>query len=251
MKVFISHSGERSKVLAHHIAALVKHMIQAADPWISTGIDKGSRWLPELANSLEESRFGIVCLTRDNFTRPWILFEAGALAKGLSDNVCTLLLDLDPNMVDLPLSQFQATPADDDDEVWNLIATIAKGVRATGSNLPSDADLRSIFKEYHWPRFKAEVDKLKSQSPVDSPTRSTADMLAEVLQTARAVAHQNMVLYNRQEKMLLLAKQQYEAAVGKVAPNLQTLRENESRSRLFDLPMEDETGSPNPTEHQS
>src|SRR5262245_45954729 len=66
MKIFISHSGERSRQLAEHVASFMKQMIQATDPWISTGMDKGLKWLPEIAENLEASGMGIVCLTRDN-----------------------------------------------------------------------------------------------------------------------------------------------------------------------------------------
>jgi hypothetical protein len=32
---------------------------------------------------LDEYEFGIVCLTAENLTAPWIMFESGALAKKL------------------------------------------------------------------------------------------------------------------------------------------------------------------------
>jgi hypothetical protein len=225
MRIFISHSGERSQLLAEHVALFVKQIIQATDPWISTGMDKGLKWLPEIAAKLDASGLGIVCLTKENLTRPWILFEAGALAKHLNDKVCTLLLDVESKDVGLPLEQFQDTKADDKEEVWKLVATIVKEVRAAGSSPPPDADLRKMFDEYHWPRFSAQVDALRKKgAAIKPPTRSVEDMFTEVVTTVRGLAQTVVVLYNRQDKALLLAKQQYEEVVGKEAPTLQALR---------------------------
>ena len=43
----------------------------------------GARWNDQVAVELERTNFGIICLTKANQERPWVLFEAGALAKGL------------------------------------------------------------------------------------------------------------------------------------------------------------------------
>jgi hypothetical protein len=194
MKIFISHSGDRSRELAEHVVSFIKQMIQATDPWISTGMDKGLKWLPEISSNLEASGLGIVCLTKENLPAPWILFESGALAKRLNDKVCPLLLDVDPNDVGLPLSQFQNAKADDAEEVWKLVATIAKEVRAAGSNPPSDSDLRKMFDEYHWKKFSEQVEKLKAKAPSAAPPkRSVDDMVAEVLTTIRGFSRQSEV----------------------------------------------------------
>jgi len=73
----------------------------AVDPWLSTkDIDKGSLWFSGITNQLSNTQNGIVCLTKANLNNPWILFESGALAKGLTSNrVYTFLVDLKPNDV--------------------------------------------------------------------------------------------------------------------------------------------------------
>jgi hypothetical protein len=54
--------------------------------------------------ALEDANFGIVCLTRENKAAPWVLFEAGALARQTSVAIaCPLLIDLDPADVGFPL----------------------------------------------------------------------------------------------------------------------------------------------------
>ena len=60
-------------------------------------IDAGERWSNSVQKELEEPRFGILCLTQDNLTAPWILFEAGALAKTVQNTyVCPYLIDVAP-----------------------------------------------------------------------------------------------------------------------------------------------------------
>jgi hypothetical protein len=44
-------------------------------------IDGGARWNDALAKALEETDFGIVCVTCANQAAPWLNFEAGAVAK--------------------------------------------------------------------------------------------------------------------------------------------------------------------------
>lgn len=96
MKVFISRSGTRSKSVAEALQKWLRLVIQAVDPGISTEMAKGTKWGPEIADRLEESKVGIICLTRDNLTAPWILFEAGAISKSKDAHVCTFLLDVQP-----------------------------------------------------------------------------------------------------------------------------------------------------------
>ena len=80
--VFITWSGNRSKHVAMALRALLATVIQAAKPFMSKAdIDKGSRWHLELAKALEATKVGIICLTPENPSAPWLLFESGALSK--------------------------------------------------------------------------------------------------------------------------------------------------------------------------
>ena len=85
MKVFISWSGERSKQVAQLLDEWINCVIQAVDPYLSLNIDKGDVWLSSINDSLADTSVGIICLTKENLNKPWVLFEAGALAKGKSE----------------------------------------------------------------------------------------------------------------------------------------------------------------------
>ena len=97
-KVFISWSGELSHKLGDALRNWLPSALQFVKPYFTPeDIEKGAKWGAEIAKELETSNIGIVCLTRDNTEKPWILFEAGALSKSIEKNyVCTLLFDLDP-----------------------------------------------------------------------------------------------------------------------------------------------------------
>lgn len=113
MKVFISWSGARSKNVAEILRSWVPKVLQAVRPWMSDeDISTGTRWSAEIASELEISKAGIVCITPENQHNPWLMFEAGALSKTLTETfVCPYLFDLSPSQLSGPISQFQATLA--------------------------------------------------------------------------------------------------------------------------------------------
>jgi hypothetical protein len=203
MKVFISHSGERSRALADKMKWFVGNLVQATEPWISTGIDKGARWIPELATQLEASGVGIVCLTADNLESRWILFEAGALAKKLDGRVCTLLLDVKPEQVLPPLDQFQHTMPEQED-VWKLVTTVTKALQESGGKPPIDVDLRKSFDDYYWPQLEKAILAIREQAPATGPPeRSEREMITELLDLARQGVRAAVV----QERTLALVHQ--------------------------------------------
>jgi len=111
MRVFVSWSGEASHDVAKALKDWLPNVIQAVEVFLSSeDIAKGSQWFHELGSVLDESDFGILCLTRDNLSAPWILYEAGAIAKRLGQaHVAPLLIGLTVPEVTGPLAQFNAT----------------------------------------------------------------------------------------------------------------------------------------------
>ena len=116
MDVFISWSGPRSGYVAEALRKWLPNVIQAVEPWMSkTDIDKGTNWALEIGRALERTSVGILCLTQENQLRPWISFEAGALAKTLETAyVIPYLIELPPRELIAPLSQFQYVEADEE-----------------------------------------------------------------------------------------------------------------------------------------
>lgn len=186
MRVFVSWSGEQAKLLATHLVTWIRQVVQSANPWMSESIEKGKRWSPEIAERLEESKIGIICVTRENRDAPWLLFEAGALSKTKDAHVCTLLLDVTSADMQGPLAQFQHTACMKDD-IRTLIATINRTVRASGATGLEDADLHEIF-ELHWPKLEQAIATAKKTvTSGDPPRRPDRELLEEVLDLVRGI----------------------------------------------------------------
>ncbi len=184
MQVFLSWSGERSKAVAETLASWISQVIQAVEPWISSDIEKGVRWNPEISARLEQSKVGVVCLTKENVDSRWILFEAGALSKTKDAYVCTLLLDLAPTDVEQPLGQFQHTTRDKND-IRQLLRTINKAVQKTGERSLADSVLDDVFETY-WPRLADSLEGIASQKPTTEPAhRTEREVLQEILEIVR------------------------------------------------------------------
>jgi hypothetical protein len=183
MKVFISWSGERSRLVAEALRYWLPKVIQAIQPWMSANdIEKGARWRTDIANELEQSSVGIICLTPDNLTSPWLHFEAGALSKQQQNTfVCTFLHELEPSDVREPLSQFQTTKAQKDD-VRKLIHTINNTLE--DRKLP-EIEINETF-DVWWTRLEERLGNIPHDKNVPRQHRSEREILEELLELVRA-----------------------------------------------------------------
>ena len=195
MRIFISWSGERSHKIAELFKDWIQCVIQAAKPWISShDIERGALWYTEISKTLADSQFGILCLTPENKTEPWILFEAGALAKGIEENrVCTLLIDLRNTDIDNPLAQFNHTIACDKESMWELVQTINNALL---ENKLQEKVLKSVFETY-WEQFleKYKVISQRFKPEEHVKKRSNEELLSEILTTVRAIDRRFQIDY--------------------------------------------------------
>lgn len=196
MKVFISWSGERSKAVAHALHDLLPIVLHYVEPWLSEAdIPAGDRWADAVAKELEASKFGIICLTPENMNAPWVLFEAGALAKSMQESrVIPLLLDLDFGDITGPLAQFQAKKVDRSGvrEVVNSINETAEKDAAEKAVLESR--VQELF-DLAWPKFETAVAAIPTPSADDTPTpsapatptRDQPEILEDLVASVRAL----------------------------------------------------------------
>jgi hypothetical protein len=197
MKVFISWSGNLSKDCAEFLKDWIKCTLQASDPWISTqDIDKGQLWFNDISNALSDTNVGIVCLTKSNKANPWILFEAGALAKGLSSSkVITFLINLKPSDIEPPLAQFHHTTPSRDD-LQKLISSINNSL---GDNKLIERVLTDVFNTY-WPKFDEGFKRIlesHAETSEEVAVRTSEEIQDEILNTIRAM---NTRLFNLENK---------------------------------------------------
>ena len=183
MGIFLSWSGPRSHQLALNLREWLPLVVQYADPWMSSAdIQAGDRWSPEIAKRLESSAFGILCVTRENLTNPWLLFEAGALAKAVDDGrVVPLLLDVDVQSISGPLAQFQAKKCD------------PKGIRDTilsvnkSAATPLDDARCAKIADAMIPNFLEKVDEIPASENPKTALRTTEEILEEVVTQSRSL----------------------------------------------------------------
>ncbi|MBR4544433.1 MAG: hypothetical protein IKO14_00410 [Oscillibacter sp.] len=118
MNVFISWSGTRSRLAAEAFHRILPMILTTPNEkfYLSTGIYKGANWNANLNKGLQIADFGILCVTRDNYAAPWMIYEAGFLAhKAGADKVAPFLLDISPSELRGPVTQFQSTVFEKED----------------------------------------------------------------------------------------------------------------------------------------
>jgi hypothetical protein len=187
--IFLSWSGERSKAAAHALRDWLPDILQAARPWMSeTDIEKGSVGLAEVARALD-MKVGIICLTPENLSAEWILFEAGALSKTFDEDrtrVCTYLLGgLHSQHVKNPLGMFQSTRAERE-ETRKMVHSVN---RHLGVDPVPEASLDRLFDKM-WPDLDTRLEALPEPPGEPPPSRPLEEMVADVLEFVRAMEPQ-------------------------------------------------------------
>ncbi len=183
MKIFISWSGERSQSLAEALRDWLPLVLHYAQPWLSTSdIKSGDRWGIEIAKELQDTNFGILCVTKDNLNAPWLLFEAGALAKSIEEGrVIPLLLDLDKSDISGPLTQFQAEKSDNDG-----IKKLVESLNKVSSSPIADSTLKNLF-EALWTGLQQKLGNIPASSSPQKKSRPQTEILEELVAGVRTV----------------------------------------------------------------
>lgn len=190
MKVFLSWSGELSHKIALELRDWLPFVIQSIQPYVSSeDIDKGTRWSIDIAKELEDSSFGVLCVTPQNLEAPWINFEAGALSKAFNNsNVSPFLFGLKPSdLKKSPLLQFQSTLYDKKD----FIKLILSLNNALGKEKLDETKLKKTF-DVWWENLKTKLDTFLPEAsaaiekvPDDSPQIAKNEALEEILELTR------------------------------------------------------------------
>ena len=183
MKIFISWSGERSEALAKALREWFPLVLHFVDPWLSqSDIQAGERWSIEIAKELESCNFGVICITRENLSSPWILFEAGALAKSIQDGrVIPLLLDLDFKEISGPLAQFQAKKSDGAG-IRELVVSLNKAA----TNPVPETQLEKLFSAL-WDDLERQITSIPKSGAPAKHNRPQGEILEELVSSIRSV----------------------------------------------------------------
>ncbi len=192
MKVFVSWSGSLSCSIAKILKKWIPCIIQSVDIFFSPeDIEKGDNWDKVIYSQLSECKYGIICLTSENNSAPWINFEAGAIAKSLDSKVTALMVNIKPSDIKGPLSRYQATKFEKED-FFQLIESINKELDSPLDNLI----LKNAF-EAMWGFIENEVNSIISDFSKEGVSSDIEENnpIEEILQLLRK---QNMILSNPQ-----------------------------------------------------
>jgi hypothetical protein len=161
----------------------IPSVIQSVEPFLSTEMDMGTRWSAEIGSQLDETSFGIICVTPENVTAPWLNFEAGALSKsipGAQAHVVPLLLGFrSPSDLEPPLGQFQAALATEAD-VRRVIGTI----NGLATPVLSESRFGVAFDRW-WPDLDHRLKAIEDSADTPTAVRDAGDKLDELLSLTR------------------------------------------------------------------
>ncbi len=183
LKVFISWSGKRSKALANALKEWIPLIIQDAEPFVSDkDILAGDRWAQTIAGELETSNFGILCVTPENMSSEWILFEAGALSKAMQDaKVIPLLFGLELSGLSGPLSQFQALKSDKD----GMLKTL-QSINETSNKKTNESTIEKLVPAL-WPDFQKKLDAISDKDIPEKHARPQKEVLEDLVSQVRGL----------------------------------------------------------------
>ncbi len=177
MKVFLSWSGENSRAVAEALREWLKYINSEIEPWMSDiDIGPGKRWSGEIAKELEATKFGVVCVTRDNQAAPWLNFEAAAIAKQVESSQVPSRIDLTVTDVKPPLGHFQATEMSES----GILAVLESINGLCSKPLPNLQEICGVW----WPRLKPKLDAARTSAQT-APVRDQQDLLEEILSLVR------------------------------------------------------------------
>ena len=153
-EIFISWSGEVSRAIANQLSNWLEHVVSGVDTFVSNrDVDAGDRWEAKISEELAASHHAVLCVTRDNQTAPWLLYEAGALGKLIGRaKVIPYTIGFSPQeIVKGPLSRFQGVQ-NDEAGTWQLVRSLNR----SQSTPKEEGFIREAF-DMWWPRLEASM----------------------------------------------------------------------------------------------
>jgi hypothetical protein len=179
MKLFICWAGERSKEIASFLHEWLKKVHQNIDQFMSeVDIGKGERWIKVLADQLENSEFGLVCLTSENLTAPWLYFEAGALSKITGSHVVPIIYKLETGDKG-PIGDFQAAALDNRGQMQSVLEKVNDVMGSQGNK-----NWRGTFDDL-WGKVEEKIKSLDELDKIQITCPKEGGVLANPIKHQR------------------------------------------------------------------
>jgi TIR domain len=183
-KIFVSWSLGRSRAVAVILKEYLGLVFTECEVFMSEqDIDSGTIPMERIRSELDSSSCGIIVVTPENQSRPWLHFEAGNLFSRFdqsTNRVVPLLVDFQsPTDLEGPLSQLQANILDKDG--------LARIVESLSRAFSFDSRLKARLADTLWGEFGPRLLKPSASSP-PAPKRSTDDKVDEILALIRTAS---------------------------------------------------------------
>ncbi|KAA1258929.1 hypothetical protein LF1_14530 [Rubripirellula obstinata] len=189
MQVFLSWSKDQSRAAALAFRYWLPDVLQSVKPWMSDeDIGAGSGWNQGIRNALQASNFGILFVTRENHDKPWLMFEAGALAKHVDNDARVVPVIVDKGLaleaLPGPIGQLQACR--------NTREEILKIVRDLNRlcDKPLDSEQLTRCFDAHWPRLEEDFEKLPEPEG-EAPDVDQGDLLRKMYAMLQGVQNKS------------------------------------------------------------
>lgn len=214
MKIFVSWSGQLSKMIAKELKKWIPCIIQSASVFYSPeDIEKGQNWNSRITEELSNCNYGIICLTEENKNSPWINFEAGAIAKALDSRITALMIGINPSDIQGPLSSYQATKINKE-EIFKLFVSINN----CQENPIENGTLTFLFGAV-WDKIEKNINKIIKEYEVPKKgvlkKSDNTEILEDILQIVR---EQNRIISNPSQ---ILPADYLEVILGKTSSGSQ------------------------------
>lgn len=184
---FISWSGDESREVAEQLQKLFAHTLAAPKLFVaSKDLKAGEVWFTEIAQRLEDCDVGVIVVTKQNLAKPWLHFEAGAIAKRVGRSAAIPLLCgvSTGELSGTPLAQLQAITTSESD-VRKLCFRLNELLELE----LTDDHINESFPVW-WDKLKIGIDNPEiwqgQKQPKAQPT--IADLSVQVTQLAASVA---------------------------------------------------------------
>lgn len=178
MRVFLSWSGNLSRNVAAFFEDWIKNVIQDTSTFLSTNdIAVGDAWRDEIDRQLEDNSVGVLFITRENISSPWLNFEAGALSKDRKlATICPVRIDVtNLDLQTSPISKFQSTDLSKEG-LLSLVVSLAQHSQTTNSD---QARLKRIFDKW-WPDFESFMSESMVPDPQVSGDQGIPEKLSKL-----------------------------------------------------------------------
>lgn len=169
--------------MANALKDWIPLIVQHAEPFVSDkDISAGDRWAQAIAGELESSNFGILCITPENISSEWIMFEAGALSKAMQDaKVIPLLFGLELSDLSGPLQQFQALKVDEQGMLDAL-----KAINAASDNKTGDATIEQLVPAL-WSQLQEKLDAIPARAETEKHMRPQTEIMEDLVSQVRGL----------------------------------------------------------------